>query len=481
MTSFSKYFGINKSQAELDFVDIDISEDTPLYIDPYALTTREDEWSLNSHELVVSYFEEILLSIKNNNLRRGLILLTHLNEPEETRLGVSESGNKGRGIGSEQAKDIFNALKNSKASKSGLLEDLSDIALFIPQVGRDKISDMTTNIIRFPLIKYTQVQCQLYNIPMQNVPSGFYWSKDKKEWLQSYELLPVCDGSKVILVPKFAVRYQVGVDHAVYRSKFVLEYLKEEHNKPGDALLTAIRDKKGKVIKEVVYKKDVDKKYPKDKDFLAEFSANHPKVIDSYRDYLKTNSSKIPNISRDTVNELNLSKYLIEQLSHIVGGKETASKYHNLMIGIISFIFFPNLIYPQKEAEINEGRKRLDILYTNGKNNGFFYRIALDSSIKANFIHVECKNYTKEIANPEFDQLIARFDNNRGRFGMLFFRESEDMNTVIKRCQDAAKSGQGIVLPIDDSFVIKCLNLIASKNRNQIDQELDSLYRQICS
>lgn len=160
---------------------------------------------------------------------------------------------------------------------------------------------------------------------------------------------------------------------------------------------------------------------------------------------------------------------------------QEANKYHNLMIGIISYLFFPNLIYPQKEAEINDGRKRIDILYTNGKNGGLFYRVAFDQNIKANFIHVECKNYTRDIANPEFDQLIGRFDNNRGRFGMLFFRESEDMQTVIKRCQDAAKSGQGIVLPIDDKFIIKCLNLIANKNRNLIDQELDSLYRQVCS
>lgn len=152
------------------------------------------------------------------------------------------------------------------------------------------------------------------------------------------------------------------------------------------------------------------------------------------------------------------------------------------MIGVISYIFFPNLIYPQKEAEINNGRKRLDILYTNGKNTGLFYRISLDQNIKANFVHIECKNYTREIANPEFDQLIGRFDNNnRGKFGMLFFRASEDKSVVIKRCQDAAKSGQGIVLPIDDEFVIKCLNLIANRTRDLVDQELDNLYREICS
>jgi hypothetical protein len=46
MATFSEFFNLNKTQAEIDFVDIDLEIDTPLYIDPYALTTREDDWSV---------------------------------------------------------------------------------------------------------------------------------------------------------------------------------------------------------------------------------------------------------------------------------------------------------------------------------------------------------------------------------------------------------------------------------------------------
>lgn len=481
MTSFSSVFNINKTQAELDFVDIDIGLDTPLYIDPYALTTRDDEWSLQCHQLVISYFQTILLAIKNNDIAKGTRLLSHLGEPEETKLGVSQPGNKGRGIGPHQAGEMFKALRNSKAAKSGLLEDLSDFALFIPLIGRDKISDMTTNIIRGALISYTQTQCELFEIPMRSVASGFFWDMDKEEWQQSYVSLPVCNGGKIILVPKYTVRYQVGVDHATFRSKFVLEFLQEEHKRANDSLVTTIKNKKGQVTKQIVYKKTVDAHYPTDKDFLAEFSSKHPEVIDKYRDSLKDASSKIPNISRDIINETDLANHLAGQLRLIPSGAKFASKYHELMIGIVSFIFFPSLIYPKKEAEINNGRKRIDVIYTNGKDSGFFYRIALDQDIKANIVHVECKNYTDDIANPEFDQLLGRFDHNRGKLGMLFYRSSDKPETVIARCRDAAKSSLGIILPIDDAFVVKCLNFIASKNRQGIDQAINSLYQQISS
>lgn len=481
MAKFSSYFKINKSQAELDFVDIDIDLDTPLYIDPYALTTRDDEWSLQCHQLVVSYFQTILLAIKNNDTTKGTRLLSHLGEPEETQLGVSQPGNKGRGIGPHQAGEMFNALRNSKAAKSGLLEDLSDFALFIPLIGRDKISDMTTNIIRGALISYTQSQCELFRIPMRNVPSGFFWDMNKEEWQQTYVDLPVCNDGKIILVPKYTVRYQVGVDHATFRSKFVLEFLQEEHNRPGDSLVTTIKNKQGKITRTVVYKKTVDAHYPTDKDFLAEFSNKHPEVIDRYRDSLKDASSKIPNISRDSINEADLANHLANQLRHIPSGAKFASEYHDLIVGIVSFIFFPSLIYPKKEAPINDGRKRIDIIYTNGKDSGFFYRIALDPDIKANIVHVECKNYTDDIANPEFDQMLTRFDHNRGKLGMLFYRSSDKPSTVIARCRDAVKSSLGVVLPIDDAFVIDCLNLIEKNNRSLIDERVNRLYIQISS
>ena len=41
MVNFARINGVVQTQAELDFVDIDLENDTPLYIDPYALTTKD--------------------------------------------------------------------------------------------------------------------------------------------------------------------------------------------------------------------------------------------------------------------------------------------------------------------------------------------------------------------------------------------------------------------------------------------------------
>ena len=408
MQKFSEIYGLNKTQAELNFVDISPGFDTPLYIDPYALTTRDDDWSNTAHEFVVSFFQSVLQSIAEDDQAKGVRLLSRLGEPEETHLGVSEEGNKGRGVGEVQAVELYDAISRSKAASSGLLEDLSDFALFIPGIGRDKISDITTNILRELLITYTQEQCDLYNIPVQSVASGFCWNPKQEEWNQNYVDLPVYDSQKILLVPKHAVRYRVGVDHSRFRRMFVLEFLQEEHRKADDSLVTTLRDKKGKIRKKVVYKKTVDSHYPTGKDFLADFSVAHPEVLDRYRDTLKTAASKIPDINGENFQESVLAEALEADLYKISKGGKDANNYHNLCISILSFLFFPNILNPKKEREINDGRKRIDITYTNGKDSGLFYRVSLDQHILANTVHVECKNYTNEIVNPEVDQLQGR-------------------------------------------------------------------------
>ena len=49
------------------------------------------------------------------------------------------------------------------------LASLEECELMIEGIGRDKISDLTTNVIRTHLIEYTQDQCTLHGVPLQNV------------------------------------------------------------------------------------------------------------------------------------------------------------------------------------------------------------------------------------------------------------------------------------------------------------------------
>jgi hypothetical protein len=478
---FSAHFNLKKTQSELDFVDIDLTVDTHLYIDPYALTESKDQWSDQCSVLITSYFEELLAAITSKNFERGKSLLSRLGEPEETRLGVSSEGNVGRGIGEVQAAAIFDSLLKSSAAKSGLLEDLSDLALFIPGVGRDKISDMTTNIVRTALIEYTNRQCVLHGIPVQRPASGWCWSPENRKWQQSYVELPVVENRKILLVPKFSVRYVLGVDAEEYKRKYVLEFLQAEHLRADDSLVKTLKNKQGHVTKKV-YKKTLEEHYKFDKDKLAVVTSGHIQLLASYKASLRKAGLQLDDLAPDTQLNANTASQLCSLLDDIPAGNADADRYHNLIIGAITFVFYPSLIYPQKETQINAGRKRIDITYVNGKIDGtFFYRVALDPHLRSNIIHVECKNYSSDIANAEFDQLGGRFDVQRGRFGMLFYRSAENKEAVLKRAQDVSKQGTGLILPVDDLFLKRLIQLRADAKCAQIDLELTNLYQTILS
>ena len=88
----------------------------------------------------------------------------HLHEPKPTCLGLSKGRPKGSGVGNEDADKIYESLLESRAIQTGLIHEIEDNILFVDNFGKDKLSDMTTNIIRKHLIKYTSAQCNLHNI-----------------------------------------------------------------------------------------------------------------------------------------------------------------------------------------------------------------------------------------------------------------------------------------------------------------------------
>ena len=56
MPRLSKIYSLGLTQAQLDFVDINPSKDTPLYLDPFAVSIKDDPWSAKCHQHITSFF-----------------------------------------------------------------------------------------------------------------------------------------------------------------------------------------------------------------------------------------------------------------------------------------------------------------------------------------------------------------------------------------------------------------------------------------
>ena len=71
---------------------------------------------------------------------------------------------------------------------------------------------------------------------------------------------------------------------------------------------------------------------------------------------------------------------------------------------------------------------------------------------------VECKNYGRELGNPELDQMIGRFSPNRGKFGLIVCRSLEDEALFLQRSADSYVANHGIILPLTDADLVHLLS-----------------------
>jgi len=136
-----------------------------LYVDPRAIRLLPTPWGQECVSLIQAFFRRVLKAIRDGDSAVAIRLLEGLVEPNETHLGLSSGKAQGTGLGPELARQTYESLSTSDAVKTGLLEDLEDTALMVELIDRDRVSDIATNIIRGPLIEYTQSMCHYYGIP----------------------------------------------------------------------------------------------------------------------------------------------------------------------------------------------------------------------------------------------------------------------------------------------------------------------------
>ncbi|NLU79097.1 hypothetical protein HCA58_12060 [Micromonospora sp. HNM0581] len=452
----SEYYKLDKKQSELDFVDVDIVNDVRLYVDPRAIAQLSGPWADSCASSIQSFFQRVLDAITDGDNDLALSLLSNLREPNETHLGLSRGPSKGSGVGNELARDFWQALSSSKAVRTGLIQDLEDTALLIEGVDRDRISDITTNIIRRQLISYTQETSEYHGIPLdEGVASGPLWNSNKGEWHEEYTSLPKPNGAKLILIPKEIVRRKLHMNSSDYYRHQVLNFLVAQEYAAG-SLVKLVRGRP------TVTKKDVDAKYKEqfgvgrdnpgvEKRINSAVSADNPDILPSYKEQKAANPSRIledHEIAEAVGGDVSEAENLLARVIEVEPGSKQADLYERRIQDLFTAIFYPHLVHPKRQHPLHDGRKRLDLTYTNAARHGFFQWLSMHYP-SAN-IMIECKNYNRPIDNPALDQLQGRFSPSRGTVGLLVYRGYTDKEKTWKSCLDTAHDRRGYIIPLDD-------------------------------
>jgi hypothetical protein len=454
----SEYYNLGLSQPSLDFVDVKLDTDVPLFIDPTALNLLNTEWGARCRGLIHDYFSLVLEHIGNGEHHKAKGLLSQLGEPNETHLGLSKRRSRGHGMGTGLADKMWQALNNSSAVHTGLIKDLEDTALLIDGVASDVISDIVTNIIREPLLEYTIEMAKQYGIPLEARQTRKLWDVHANKWVVKDMQQAVTATSnrplRLLLVPKAIVRKAISFDAGEYYNKYLLEQLQEEEASQGLVRILKNGEQRLPTKKSIKERHlDSDGKINQ-KEQNRTLTPDRPDVLEHFKQEVGQNPKPVlthAQIAEKLDTPLPDWDKLLDDLLSVRAGADEAKKYEKAVQALFDALFYPWLGWPRPQTRLNDGRKIVDITYTNVAQDDFFKW--LKDNYPSAFIFVECKNYSTDVGNPELDQLAGRFGPSKGKVGLLISRKIANRTLVEQSCRDTANDQRGYIIALDDDDV----------------------------
>lgn len=275
--NISSNYSLGLSQSKLDFVDVRLHKDNMLFVDPRLIELSQKTIVVKMQQNLEIFLSELLDRIKAKDDRQIKYFLSGLSEPKETRLGYSSGGSNGKSVGDKIKPKFELALTNSVLLKYGVLNNLGDFDLFIEDMGCDRISDVTTKIIKSVLIEYTQQQCENHKIPMIDVVQKHLFDIQTLKWSEKKVALPVYLGKPIIFVPKDIVRRENDANSnlgSFYRYA-IKNYVATDEE--------LIRNIKATGKDDVILLRDVKFVYPSSKESSQKWLIRFPKLLVDYK------------------------------------------------------------------------------------------------------------------------------------------------------------------------------------------------------
>jgi len=208
---FSEVFEVAaETLEEYGAFNISLVTDLPLFIDPFLLFNSENEEYQRLHENMIDYLRFLKIQSESGHVTASLLKAWYFfSEVKQNWLGFCGTGNTGRGLGGNFARAldknlamIFKDFGDEKITRGSHLEKL---CLIEAGVGRDMISDFSTNLIKDYLLNYTQGFATKYIDPKltQIVAVGrACFDFTLQRWMPKRYTLPFYDNDYVILTPR---------------------------------------------------------------------------------------------------------------------------------------------------------------------------------------------------------------------------------------------------------------------------------------
>lgn len=313
--NFTDYFKVNpKILEDYGAFNLSLINDLPLFIDPFLLFNSDEEQFQTLHKQIIDYLVFLKNESSSRTISEGLLRSWYcFKEVKQNWLGFSKSGNTGSGLGldfaialDENLGRIFTEFGSEKIAKGSHLEKL---CLIHPGVGRDNISDFTTNLIKDYLLKYTE-QFAVENISTTKTAefnvSRASFNYKTKSWVTKKYRLPKFRNDFIMLTPKDILTKD---ETWICRPDMINDFDQITDALPNEALRSQLND----------YLKSVLPKDPSRRDYTDAVSKTikaNPEFIDHYIKFKEENGDQAIAVSEENVK---LTEFIyIEKVKQLV-------------------------------------------------------------------------------------------------------------------------------------------------------------------
>jgi hypothetical protein len=201
---FSEYFSIVRADSD-DWFDVDLSVDSPILCDPYTIVDNNAKPWEEPRSHLISFLLELNRAAEGYHVSGGppgtaLRKMLALTEPREYRLGF---GFQPKGLG--VSRDPFRGLKLAHVEFDTDLSDQDKAIAILRQLGAfDRLSDITANVIKADMAKYTQSVAARHRLPTRSVSiNNLLWNPATGSWEDGIRNLPADEtGNPIILIPE---------------------------------------------------------------------------------------------------------------------------------------------------------------------------------------------------------------------------------------------------------------------------------------
>ncbi len=208
---FADFFAVVPETLE-DYGAFNVSliNDLPLFIDPFLLFDSKEARYQALHDEIIRYLKFLRDASADESISAGLLdSWFRFPEIKQNWLGFSKTGNTGSGLGADFARSlrqnlhhVFSDFGSESITRGSHLEKL---CLFGSGVGRDHLSDFTTNLIKRFLLEYTQIFAQAHirpelrrDCPVEKITFNY----ENRRWVRGTYNLPIHGNDFVLLTPK---------------------------------------------------------------------------------------------------------------------------------------------------------------------------------------------------------------------------------------------------------------------------------------